>query len=257
MSLNIYQKLVNVQNELKAPKSQRNTFGNYNYRNCEDILEAAKPLCKKHGLLLSLDDRILNIGDRFYVVATASVVNIDKPEEKFLVEASAREEAVKKGMDGSQVTGASSSYARKYALNGLFLIDDTKDADTKKPEDNETLHYTQEQKNRFDKYVKDKDALRLYLFTKSIEESDYNSLYNSFPDGKKVAMKKECSELEKEGSAIAREIVETVTEQVKNNDPAYVENLEGLMDDEKKVLASMFNKDTLDKIKEMRKGEGK
>lgn len=127
--MSIYAKLAAVQAELKAPKSQYNAFGKYNYRNCEDIIEAAKPLLKKYGLLLALTDEIQQIGDRFYVQATATVYDIDDGGV-FCTQALAREEAEKKGMDGSQVTGASSSYARKYALNGLFAIDDTKDSDT-------------------------------------------------------------------------------------------------------------------------------
>ena len=127
--MSIYEKLAAVQSALKAPKSQYNKFGNYNYRNCEDIIEAAKPLLKANGLLLTMSDAIENIGERFYVKATATVIDITDGN-MFFVEAYAREEKEKKGMDGSQVTGASSSYARKYALNGLFAIDDTKDSDT-------------------------------------------------------------------------------------------------------------------------------
>jgi hypothetical protein len=119
--------LIKIIAELKAPKGQYNSFGKYKYRSCEDILEAVKPLCVKNNVLLTLTDDIVLIGDRFYVKATATVTNLDG----VCVSASAlaREEDTKKGMDGSQVTGASSSYARKYALNGLFCIDDTKDAD--------------------------------------------------------------------------------------------------------------------------------
>lgn len=120
------QKLISIQAALKAPKGQRNTFGNYNYRSCEDILEALKPLLKQEGLLLTISDSIEFIGNRFYVKATATVADGDKTVS---VTAYAREEETKKGMDGSQITGAASSYARKYALNGLFAIDDTKDAD--------------------------------------------------------------------------------------------------------------------------------
>ena len=133
--MSIFEKLANVQAELKAPKSQYNSFGKYNYRNCEDIIEAAKTLLKKNGLLLALTDDIKQIGDRFYVQATATVYEIETGGQ-FSVSAYAREEAEKKGMDGSQVTGASSSYARKYALNGLFAIDDTKDSDTTNTGDN-------------------------------------------------------------------------------------------------------------------------
>jgi len=118
-------KLNEIQKKLKAPKNQRNSFGNYNYRSCEDILEAVKPLLGEATLVIN--DEIVMLGDRFYVKATATLK--DKSEE-VSVSAYAREALEKKGMDTSQITGATSSYARKYALNGLFLIDDTKDADT-------------------------------------------------------------------------------------------------------------------------------
>jgi hypothetical protein len=126
--MNIFKQLREVQSELKAPKSQYNSFGKYKYRNAEDILEAVKPLLSKHGLTLTLSDDINIIGDRYYVRAEVVVSNDDG--EMIPVVAFAREEENKKGMDGSQVTGASSSYARKYALNGMFCIDDTKDSDT-------------------------------------------------------------------------------------------------------------------------------
>lgn len=133
--MSIYNKLAFVQSALKAPKSQFNKFGNYNYRNCEDIIEAVKPLLFQHGLLLMLTDDIQQIGERYYVRATAMVVDVQDGGQ-LSVEAYAREEQDKKGMDGSQITGASSSYARKYALNGLFAIDDTKDSDTTNTDDN-------------------------------------------------------------------------------------------------------------------------
>ena len=127
-NMNIFKQLREVQSELKAPKSQYNSFGKYKYRNAEDILEAVKPLLSKHGLTLTLSDDINIIGDRYYVRAEVVVSNDDG--EMIPVVAYAREEENKKGMDGSQVTGASSSYARKYALNGMFCIDDTKDSDS-------------------------------------------------------------------------------------------------------------------------------
>lgn len=119
--------LQDIQSKLKAPKSQYNKFGNYNYRNCEDILEAVKPLLAPHKAAVILYDTIEAIGTRFYVKATAT---LKAGDEEISVTAYAREEETKKGMDGSQITGSASSYARKYALNGLFAIDDTKDADT-------------------------------------------------------------------------------------------------------------------------------
>lgn len=120
-------KLIKIQKELKAPKGQFNKFGNYKYRSCEDILEAVKPLCAEEGVQLTISDEIVMIGERYYVKATATVTD---GSESASVTAYAREEETKKGMDSSQITGATSSYARKYALNGLFCIDDTKDADT-------------------------------------------------------------------------------------------------------------------------------
>ena len=127
--MNIYEKLTEVQNELKAPKSKYNSFGKYNYRSCEDILEAVKPILKSKRLAMTVKDDVFNIGDRFYIMATVTVFDCES-EEKVTTTAYAREDADKKGMDGSQITGSSSSYARKYALNGMFAIDDTKDADS-------------------------------------------------------------------------------------------------------------------------------
>lgn len=119
--------LINIQHKLKAPKGRKNSFGNYNYRSCEDILEAVKPLLAEEECTLTLSDDMVAIGERIYVKAVAT---IRKGDESVTVTAFAREAESKKGMDSSQITGTASSYARKYALNGLFLIDDTKDADT-------------------------------------------------------------------------------------------------------------------------------
>ena len=118
--------LIAIQSELKAPKGQTNKFGGYNYRSCEDILEAVKPLLAKHNAALTLSDEIVRIGDDTFVKATATFYSSSDPVS---VSAFARHPRDKKGMDDSQITGATSSYARKYALNGLFCIDDTKDAD--------------------------------------------------------------------------------------------------------------------------------
>ena len=137
--MNIYEKLAKVQEELKAPKSQYNSFGKYSYRSCEDILEAVKPLLKEIKATITLEDKLEYIGERYYIKAIAKFIDIEKPMleddeisviNQIINTAYAREEEVKKGMDGSQITGTASSYARKYALNGLLLIDDTKDADT-------------------------------------------------------------------------------------------------------------------------------
>ncbi|NLH62243.1 MAG: ERF family protein [Ignavibacteriales bacterium] len=124
--------LIEIQKNLRAPKAHRNEFGGFNYRSAEDILEAVKPLLAEHGCVLTLTDEIVLIGDRYYVRATARISNSEK--EIITVSAYAREEAQKKGMDAAQITGAASSYARKYALNGLFCIDDTRDPDGQVPE---------------------------------------------------------------------------------------------------------------------------
>ncbi|WP_368742961.1 ERF family protein [Enterobacter asburiae] len=125
MSIQFYERLADIQAHLNAPKDQYNSFGKYKYRSCEDILEGVKPLLK--GLFLSISDEIVLIGDRYYVKATATITD---GENSHSASAMAREEESKKGMDAAQVTGATSSYARKYCLNGLFGIDDAKDADT-------------------------------------------------------------------------------------------------------------------------------
>lgn len=120
--------LISIQQELKAPKGQYNSFGKYHYRSCEDILEAVKPILGKHSCVLLLSDEIVFIEGRHYLKATATIFNSEGT--RVAVSALAREPLDKKGMDDSQITGMASSYARKYALNGLFCIDDTKDADT-------------------------------------------------------------------------------------------------------------------------------
>lgn len=125
MTLN--DKLIKIQKELKAPKSNTNTFGNYKYRSSEDILEAVKPLVHREELTLYLSDEVVCVGSKNYVKATVTLE--DKDEKRLWASAYAREAEVKKGMDDAQITGSASSYARKYALSGLFAIDDTKDAD--------------------------------------------------------------------------------------------------------------------------------
>ena len=125
--MKLHEKLLAIQTKLRAPKGQYNSFGKYSYRSAEDILEAVKPLNSEQGVLLTITDEIKEVGGRIYVVATASVSD---GTDTLQVSAFAREPENKKGMDESQITGATSSYARKYALNGLYAIDDNKDADT-------------------------------------------------------------------------------------------------------------------------------
>jgi hypothetical protein len=133
--MSIHAKLAEIQAKLKAPKGQYNNFGKYAYRNCEDILSAVKPLTTAAGLVLTISDEIVMVGSRVYVKATAA---LSDGEHSVITTAYAREEDSKKGMDASQLTGSTSSYARKYALNGLFCIDDTKDADSQDNSGHET-----------------------------------------------------------------------------------------------------------------------
>ena len=125
----LHQKLTEIQNELTVNKDLYNSFGKYSYRSCESILEKVKPLCKKHGVSLRITDEIKLIGNRYYIEATAHIANMESGAE-IEVKAYAREAEEKKGMDESQITGSASSYARKYALSGLFALDDGKDADS-------------------------------------------------------------------------------------------------------------------------------
>lgn len=160
------QRVGDIQHKLKAPKGQYNSFGKYNYRSCEDILEGVKPLLKEHNLALLIDDEIVQIGERYYVKATAKITD---GREIVSATAYAREPDTKKGMDESQITGATSSYARKYALNALLCIDDTKDADTmdnsKKPvqQTQETVYNWQTLKARATQGGISEDELKHYL----------------------------------------------------------------------------------------------
>lgn len=132
----IYEKLSQIQDKLFVPKDQKNTFDNYNYRTCENILKAVKPIAKDLGCVLLMTNELINVGDRIYVEATVTLRELETGEE-IVSKAQAREEEEKKGMDGSQITGASSSYARKYALAGLFCIDNEKDSDVTNKGDEE------------------------------------------------------------------------------------------------------------------------
>ena len=134
--MTVFEKLAVIQQELIAPKNQYNSFGKYNYRSCEDILEGLKPCLKKVNAAVTVSDELVQIGDRYYIKATATLHDAESGQSVSNT-AYAREDEGKKGMDVSQVTGATSSYARKYALNGLFCIDDVKDADTRDNRQNE------------------------------------------------------------------------------------------------------------------------
>ena len=141
-------KLAEIQAKVKAPKGQFNSFGKYNYRSAEDILEAVKQVVNPMGYSITISDTIINVGDRYYIKATATLSN---GKETWSTDGYAREEESKKGMDGSQVPGASSSYARKYALNGLFALDDTKDSDATNTHGKEEAKSLQIWKQEIDK----------------------------------------------------------------------------------------------------------
>ena len=156
--MSVYKKLIEVQTKLKAPKNQYNSFGKYSYRNCEDILEALKPILHEVGATIIISDEVVSVNERYYVKATVKFIDIETGE---VVEASAnaREEDNKKGMDSSQLTGSTSSYARKYALNGLFAIDDTKDSDFTNTHDKEDKKKTLE-------VISEAQAKRMYMLAK-------------------------------------------------------------------------------------------
>lgn len=188
-----YSSLIKVQATLNAPKGQFNSFGKYNYRSCEDIMGAVKPLLAEHGLVQFVSDEIVLIGDRYYVKATVTVTN---GTDSHSVSALARESLTKKGMDDAQVTGSTSSYARKYALNGMYNIDDTKDADTNQ--------YREQAKNNAHQQVKQQATgfnpdECLSEFTNKASSADEKALKAAFGDAwKKLSQSKQYQEKAKE-----------------------------------------------------------
>jgi hypothetical protein len=166
-------KLIDIQSKLKAPKGQYNSFGRYNYRSAEDILEAAKPLLFEAGCQLTLSDAVEECGGRIYVKATAELADTDTGEA-VSVSAYAREAENKKGMDDSQITGTASSYARKYALNGLFLIDDTKDSDTDEYRATEQQQFEQKVEDDLSQKISMQDAKNLIGFAEASGAVDMN-----------------------------------------------------------------------------------
>lgn len=172
--MGIHEKLLNIQCELKAPKNQRNNFGGYNYRSCEDILEAVKPLLKANNCALTISDELVYIGERYYIKATAILTDTEATPDGFTTcvtnTAYAREPAEKKGADLSQITGACSSYARKYALNGLFCIDDVKDADSTNDHGKAGVKAGAKQLEIVKSLVTDVDAMLKYYKVAKIED---------------------------------------------------------------------------------------
>ena len=194
--MNIYEKLLKAQVELKAPKGQYNSFGKYKYRSCEDILEALKPVLDKLKLTLFIKDDVIEVNTRNYVKATITLVNTEKPDEIIETSALAREEEIKKGMDASQITGASSSYARKYALNGMFMIDDTKDSDS-------TNTHGKEEKTEAERKKEAIEAINKLADTEEKTEKVFDMIAkfnkNSLLDCTPEELKKVYTEIKKKG----------------------------------------------------------
>lgn len=187
--------IVKIQAELKAPKGQINKFGNYRYRSAEDIIEAVKPIIAKYGYYLVISDAIEHYDDRFYVKAVAALIN-ENNEVIVRTSGYAREEEVKKGMDAAQITGSASSYARKYALNGLFAIDDTKDADATNEHKDEVGNdkrlylLTLLESTTYDEQAKEKLAVRIEAITteESYNKALTNLQSNQIEDKDRIAM---------------------------------------------------------------------
>lgn len=250
--MSINKELSRIQKELKTPKGQFNSFGKYKYRNCEDILEALKGVLGECHVTLS--DEIAQIGDRVYVKATAKISLGDQSIE---VSAFAREAQSKKGMDDSQVTGAASSYARKYALNGLFAIDDTKDSDTtnngqtpkktEAPLSNGALDAQVE----FSKVVHEGSGIDLFLLSERVGDEVYTELYNSFAPGSKVRMKAKCDELYKYGKEQCQITVNELFEATNSGDTWSIRELvEPMTPQFKKWAVNQLNAEQVKTIKE-------
>lgn len=195
--MTVSEKLINIQVNLKAPKSQYNSFGKYKYRSCEDILEAVKPLLKENKLTLTISDSVEMVGNRFYIKATATITDIETGE---VIETSAyaREDETKKGMDLSQVTGSTSSYARKYALNGLLCIDDTKDSDSTNTQSKNDKPATTDNEKISESQVKRLFALAGKDKVQVVKEIMQKHKYSNSKDIKKSDYETICTEIESE-----------------------------------------------------------
>lgn len=174
--MNLYEKLSLIQTQINVPKKHHNDFGNFWYRSCEDILDAFKPIGAEHQVVLMITDKIEEKNGDNYVTATAKLINLENPEEFIEASASAREDKAKPKMDASQMTGSSSSYARKYALNGLFLLDDSKDPDSDERKDEEKTSQKQTSGNNEEKAT----PKQIELLKKVYKDENYvNLLFNN------------------------------------------------------------------------------
>lgn len=177
--MNIYEKLSRVQSEVAAPKDAFNAFGKYNYRSCESILEAVKPILHKHNCTIILKDEVEHIGERYYIKAVAEFIDCESEERILSAPSYAREEESKKGMDGAQVTGSSSSYARKYALAGLLLLDDNKDPDYSNEHNKEDEHLSEVNEKISQNHIKNLNGI-LTVYPKENREAVLKSLCSQY-----------------------------------------------------------------------------
>lgn len=197
--MKVYEKLLNIQAALKAPKSQYNNFGKYSYRSCEDILEAVKPLLLQNKAILNITDEVVQVGERFYVKAVAKLTDVEDGSSTE-VTAYAREDETKKGMDLAQVTGSVSSYARKYALNGLFCIDDTKDSDSTNTHGKDKPTEGKNNNTGNDEKINEAQAKRMFALAKGNTELVKDVLmkhkYFKSADVKKAEYEAICAEIQ-------------------------------------------------------------
>ena len=237
--------LVYIQANLIAPKGQFNDFGKYSYRSLEDILQGLKPLLDEQDCTLVIKDSIKLVGNRVYVKAKATLT--DGEGNKWTATGYAREPEARKGMDESQITGSASSYARKYALNGLFCIDDNKDADS-------VLNVTQAEIDSFIDMVDSKDGASIYLMQQN-DMDKYISLANSAaPKGKKVKFKEEVGLLAMDAFNMAKETVNQLLTCIDNSDKFGINELiEDLTKQEKTIVWSQLNNDQQNSIKSILK----
>ena len=243
--MSITDQLAKVQGSIVCPKGQLNEYGGYVYRSCEDILDAAKKVLSDSTITLT--DDLLQIGDRFYIKATATFSHKDN---NISVTAFAREPDVKKGMDVSQITGSASSYARKYALGGLLAIDDNKDADSR---DNRQLKtYNDTEKELFNKAVEEENALLLWALKGLLDEEVYIALHGSFPKGKITERKQVVRELEKAGHKEWNDLVHDVNTRIDSkNGYDLKEIVDELENTERKYLAKRLGKERTEQLRQL------
>jgi len=238
--------LQRIQSNLEVPKGRYNKFGDFNYRSCEDILQAVKPLLNELGCTLILTDKVKKMGDRFYFVATAEFQDSNKGFT--IVKGMAREPLDRKGMDESQISGAASSYARKYALNGLFLLDDNKDADS-------TFNFVESDIDAFRDLIENEDGVT--LLTMQVSDTDrYLALVReATPKAGRVKFKENLSELVQKAAADAQTQAAYLIELIDKDDAMGIqEATDELSKDEKMLVWRQLKPDQQDHVKAIMKG---